>query len=496
MRVADIRMYATWALLALYCSLFLPMAILLVRYLDRRLPLPLVVTFPVVWTALEFFRSHFATGFSWYLLAHTQHDFLPVIQAADLGGVYTVSILVAAVNALLFEFLLTRQSFRLVFALGENVPQSPRKALVLSAAWVVLLAGGTLGYGYWQLANEDFAPGPRLALVQGNVPQSTRNDAWKESENAQEAADDLWDHYRLLSTLAAAAHPDLLVWPETSCPFAWVECLNGHEDSPIPRKDSLELAADMAKWWNSNILVGLNTHYTVEDQTKHRFNSALLIGANGRPVARYDKIHLVPYGEYVPFRSWLPFMNSLSPYDYDYSMTPGDQYTRFPLGDKFFGVVICYEDTDPALARKFVQPDGQYPVDFLVNITNDGWFNGTSEHEEHLAVSRFRAVETRRSLARAVNMGISAVIDSSGRVLAPQLVQKLDHRSLWKLPPGISAALPTQRWAEFKKTELVLLASIPIDQRKSLYARWGDWLPWSCWLLLGGDLTAAFFRRV
>jgi apolipoprotein N-acyltransferase len=250
----------------------------------------------------------------------------------------------------------------------------------------------------------------------------------------------------------------------------------------------------MAKWWKTNILVGLNTHYTVEDQTRTRFNSALLIDANGRPVGRYDKIHLVPYGEYVPFRSWLPFMNSLSPYDYDYSMTAGAQYTRFPLGDKFFGVVICYEDTDSSLARQYVQAGGQGPVDLLVNITNDGWFDGTSEHEEHLAVSRFRAVETRRSLARAVNMGISAVIDGSGRVLAPQLVQKKDHRSRWKLPPGTSAALPTNRWAEFKKNELVLLASIPIDRRRSLYARWGDWLPWSCWLFLGGAIAASFFR--
>jgi apolipoprotein N-acyltransferase len=204
-----------------------------------------------------------------------------------------------------------------------------------------------------------------------------------------------------------------------------------------------------------------------------RFNSALLIQPNGREGPRYDKMHRVPFGEYVPLRDWLPWMNQFAPYDFDYSIVPGDEFTRFPLGDHAFGVVICYEDTDPYLARQYVRPDRGQPVDFLINISNDGWFNGTSEHEEHLAICRFRAIECRRAVARSVNMGISAVIDGNGRV----------------------RELPGANWSESKKVAAVLPVNVPLDRRTSLYAAWGDWLPWTCWGLLGMGLVYGWVFR-
>jgi apolipoprotein N-acyltransferase len=204
-----------------------------------------------------------------------------------------------------------------------------------------------------------------------------------------------------------------------------------------------------------------------------RYNSALLLQPNGREGPRYDKMHRVPFGEYVPLRDCLPWMNQFAPYDFDYSIVPGAEFTRFPLGDYTFGVVICYEDTDPYLARQYVRPNRDRPVDFLINISNDGWFNGTSEHEEHLAICRFRAIECRRAVARSVNMGISAVIDGNGRV----------------------CALPAPTWAESKKTAAVLTANIPIDRRTSLYAAWGDWLPWTCWGLIGMGWVYSWVRR-
>jgi apolipoprotein N-acyltransferase len=156
-------------------------------------------------------------------------------------------------------------------------------------------------------------------------------------------------------------------------------------------------------------------------------------------------------------------MSVFAPYDFDYSIHSGECLARFPLGSYRFGVVICYEDTDPYLARQYARSDAAGPVvDFLLNISNDGWFDGTSEHEQHLAISRFRAVECRRAVARAVNMGISAVIDGNGRVIA----------------------LPGPSWDRSKKIAAVLAATIPIDQRASVYARWGDWLPWSCWVTI------------
>src|SRR5262249_13860533 len=139
----------------------------------------------------------------------------------------------------------------------------------------------------------------------------------------------------------------------------------------------------------------------------------------------------------VPFLDWLPFMKMFAPYDYDYSITAGEHLTRLKVktaaGEFAFGVLICYEDTDPFLARQYGRqhPDGA-PVDFLVKISNDGWFDGSSEHEEHLAISRFRAIESRRALCRSVNMGISAVIDSNGRVRGADGVGMNKNGTLWR----------------------------------------------------------------
>jgi apolipoprotein N-acyltransferase len=177
-------------------------------------------------------------------------------------------------------------------------------------------------------------------------------------------------------------------------------------------------------------------------------------------------MHRVPFGEYVPFVDWMPFLKKLTPYEgMEYSVEAGTEWTRFPVKDKAgttfkFGVLICYEDSDSPLAREYVR--GRDPVDFLVNISNDGWFKGTQEHEEHLAVSRFRAVECRRSLVRAVNMGVSAVVDPNGKVIA----------------------LPGKTWADSKAVSGVVTAAVPIDRRTSYYARWGDWLPWTVWGIL------------
>jgi apolipoprotein N-acyltransferase len=172
-------------------------------------------------------------------------------------------------------------------------------------------------------------------------------------------------------------------------------------------------------------------------------------------------MHLVPFGEYVPLGNVLPFMKVFTPYKHDYACRPGENWTRFPLpanGERYtFGCLICYEDSDPSLAREYVATE---PVDFLVNISNDGWFNGTEEHEQHLAICRFRAVETRRSVVRAVNMGISGAIDPDGRVIA----------------------LPAGAWGESKKVQVVVAADVPIDRRRTRYAALGDWVPGVCWL--------------
>jgi apolipoprotein N-acyltransferase len=505
MHVADDRMYITWIALAFYCALFTPAGVWLVRRLDRSTRLPLVVTVPLVWPALEYFRGTFLGGFGWYFLGHSQHAFLPVIQVVDLGGVYVVTVIVAAVNALVFEWLFALPLFRRLFALPE-VPRPLRwPGLLLHTGIVGLLVAGDLGYGFWRLGQDQFTLGPRVALVQGSVPQSVRNDT---SGGSEEAGQQMFDHYNVLSQVAAhqQPRPELVVWPETCYPDCWTEVAPDLPAEQVPRDwrewvaSSQGLARDAPLLWPTNVLLGMDSRVLGADGRRRLYNSSVLIRKNGEYAGRYDKMHLVPFGEYVPLRDWVPWMNQLSPYDFDYSVTPGERWTRFALAGYHFGMVICYEDTDPTLARQYVRAGAEPQADFLINTSNDGWFNGTSEHEEHLAMARFRAIECRRSLLRAVNMGISALVDPNGRVLEPRkrLVRvpisgkeatAVREIPVWEVPAGDAAELPLGRWGEFKKVPGVLIAAVPIDHRFSLYAAWGDWLPWTCWLALGLGLA-------
>jgi apolipoprotein N-acyltransferase len=534
LRVADWRMMAfAWPGLALYCSLYFPVAIFLLRFLDRRSRLPLTLTLPVVWVALEYVRSFLLGGFAWYFLGYALHDYLPIIQIADLGGVYAVSFLVAAVNGLFFEAAYALPWYRRMLVGAAAAPSWGRWVLFGQAAAVVAVASAALGYGEWRLSQFVHKPGPRVALIQGNVPQQIRNDG--------KAAGVMTDHFALLSRIAAGQNADLIVWPETSYikrfetptgPVYVNEWEDVAADAPaadVPvewkigaRFSRVELAAPESLQAGTNVLLGLDAAVWEAEGHARRYNSAVLIDKDGECLGRYDKIHCVPFGEYVPFRDALPFLQKFAPYDDgDLNLCPGRETTHFPLnagakGAFTFGVVICYEDTDPQRARPYLGGDGRPPVDFLLNTSNDGWFDGTCEHDEHLAMCRFRAVECRRTVARAVNMGISAVIDGNGEVLNlepdqagptwetikadPKMAELFPDEAgplVWRLAHGrnLPRGLPTYRWSQFKKAAGVLVAEIPLDRRESFYVRWGDWLPWACWLTLGGGIVVGILRR-
>jgi apolipoprotein N-acyltransferase len=480
-RVAHPMMYFAWIGLAIYCSLYFPLALFLIRRLDRR-GVPLWLSVPIVWTSLEYLRAHFPTGFSWleplglqhlvgfgwYFLGYTQHDYLPLIQVADLTGVYGLSFVIAAVNALVFLWLQRLSAL------------APATRPIMGTALTACLLVMTAAYGYWRLDHAPFSERPTVALIQGNLPQ--------EQKNAR--GETMATHFLRLSDAAAqpssdGGKPDLIVWPETACPDDWYDRASRDQRIPMPQereKARRELAAYVAARWHANTLFGLNTIEFEGEQQTGKFNSAVLISDKGIPIDRYDKIHLVPFGEYVPLRSTFPWLQVFTPYKGDYSCDPGREWTRFHLrvGERVyrFAVLICYEDTDPSMARRYALPESkdgneEPPVDFLVNISNDGWFRGSSEHEEHLAVCRFRAVETRRAVIRAVNMGISGIIDADGRVVR----------------------LPAESWAASKAVEAVVRGAVPLDERSSLYARLGDWLPLACWATLALGLVLPLFWR-
>jgi apolipoprotein N-acyltransferase len=521
MRVADIRMYGTWAMLATYCAVYFPAAIFLIRKVDRGTALPLVITVPVVWTALEFLRSFLLTGFAWYYLGHTQHAFLPMIQIADVAGAYGVTFLLAAANAWIFAVLFRQTWFKAFFHLSvekkptdvtfyaENrKPKSEKRPswLAFQGLAVLIAIAAALFYGFWRLDQEDFLPGPRLALLQGNVDQRLRNAA--DNEKEVHARLDINKHYMELCRVALKQEPrpDLLVWPETSFHSRWYDVSAKLPPHKTPLEwvqkgaQIQELLGLMAKTMKTNSLLGVNSRILNEHGESDQYVSALLVTSDGHWDQRYDKIHRVPFGEYVPFKDWPlvgALMNYFAPYEDGYEVRRGERLTRFKLGKHHFGVVICFEDTDPYLARQYSRPDQDGPaVDFLINASNDGWFDGTSEHDEHLAICRFRAIECRRAVARSVNMGISAVIDSNGKVLQPRLFGRSGPYQSWEVveQDGKIPELPTGRWSDFKKVPGVVGATIPIDSRVSLYAYLGDWLPWTCWAVIGLGIVISMWR--
>jgi apolipoprotein N-acyltransferase len=482
MRVAHPAMYASWLMLAIYCSICQSAAIYFVRRLDR-VGLPLWLAVPIAWVSVEYFRSHFPSGFAWleplglrnpigfgwYMLGHTQHAFIPLIQLADLTGVYGLTFLVGMVNGLIYHIATNFDSWRAWVRMpGEPLPVTPKARLVVGGLFLFAVVSGQFKLSM----HAPFADGPEVALIQGNVPQDIKNTGGAEMR----------DHFHRLADQAArppegTRKPDLVVWPETSYLVPWFDVADGVDPGSLSRDErrwynlcAADVREDMRDW-RVPTLLGLNALERGKEEKPWKYNSALLVDATGKPVGRYDKMHLVPFGEYVLFGETLPFMRTLTPYEGDYSCKPGTRWTRFPVtvGERtyHFACLICYEDSDATLARHYVRP-GAEGVDFFVNISNDGWFDGTEEHEQHLAIDRFRAVETRRGIVRAVNMGISAIVDPDGRV----------------------RALPGADWASSKKVEGVVRGAVPIDTRETYYARFGDWLPVLCWFLV----VAGFVR--
>ncbi len=479
--------------MSLYCSLYFPLALFLLRRLDRP-KLPFALTLPLVWVALEYFRAHFPTGFpfmksanafqligfGWYFLGYTQHAVLPLLQAADLGGVYLVSAVVASVNGMVYEWALRARPFQWLLGLPRAWrPYTFHREVVVTAG-TALFALIIVGYGSYRLIHPPFANGPRVAALQESIPQNEKM--------GDEAS--LFQRYNLLSTNAGGASPvpDLIVWPETCFPYPWYQLSEGADLATVPDEVRKGLEANAAlgefakKNWRANTLLGLNA-VDYDGRQMWKSNSALLVRPGGKiDPARYDKMHLVPFGEYVPLKETFPWLQAFTPYTHDYSCRPGESFTTFAIQpmdpkvkkrDLTFGVLICYEDSDPSIAREYNPSSGRPGADFLVNMSNDGWFDGSEQHEQHFAICRFRAVESRRSVVRAVNMGISGIIDPDGRV----------------------KELPDYEWGDSKKKVAIVSGEVPLDSRGSFYALAGDWVPGLCWALLVAGLGLARWRE-
>jgi apolipoprotein N-acyltransferase len=335
-------------------------------------------SFPVLWVAFELIRSYVPVlGFPWASLGYSQYRTLPLIQISDLTGVYGVSFLIAFANVVFYRmWIWTRK-------LEEPYP-------VRSFTALLLLLIVTLAYGFGALKTVDKGTVQRVLLVQGNIAQDVKwNPAFAESTVAT---------YERLSRQGCQSSGTLVVWPESALPFY----LQG-DARYAARVQSL--ASEL-----KSCLVTGSPAVEREQGTTRFLNSAFMISAAGAVVGRSDKMHLVPFGEYVPLAPLLPFVNKLVAGVGDYS--PGKQVVPLETPEGKVGVLICFEGIFPEVARAYVQ----HGAGLLVNITNDAWFGASSAPYQHLSMTVFRAVENRVPLVRAANTGISSVIDSKGHI--------------------------------------------------------------------------------
>ena len=381
-------------LLGLFLGLYVMSFAWAAGAIKQRLRMPLAIAAPLAWVTLEAIRSNFMTGFPYLLLGHSQIGNLRLMQIIDITGVYGVSFIVMCVNGLIADFFFVPKG------------RVPRQAMI-SAAVVAVLIGGAVLYGHLRIKWLNTQPGPEVAIVQANIPQEIKNEY-----TLDEARKALVKHQNLTSECMRHAEnrlnpelpPPLVIWPETALPGIY----NHPDNWVIEYRASLDRQM-MGKLGVRKMLLGAIMKDGDGEQRDIR-NSALLLHGQASEPERYDKMHLVPFGEYIPLRGLLPFVKTVVPIDVPFSS--GSEYKLFEHEGHKFGVVICYEDVFPGLVRKFVAKGAV----FIVNISNEGWFFKSAEADQHLAIARCRAIENRVGLVRGTNSGISCLIDPAGRV--------------------------------------------------------------------------------
>jgi apolipoprotein N-acyltransferase len=376
------------ALLIAYLSLFPALFALIVSRLWRTLGPQSLFAAPFVWVASELGRTVIMTGFPWVLLGYSQVPVLPVAQFASVVGVYGVSWLVAAVaSALAYAATVraTPHADRSRFTAAPYVP-----LLVCLALVAVIGAWGAARVNRGELTGS--GEPVSVGLIQGNVDQA---DKWDDRRAAG-----IFREYLMMTRRAIHEGAQIVLWPESSTPFYF------EEDRP-----GAEQVRAIARETQVPIVVGSDQIDRSTPLTRY-YNSAFLVRPDGSTGAVYRKMHLVPFGEYVPLKQLLFFAAPLVEAVSDFSA--GDEPVLLPVRDHLMSTAICYEIVYPDLVRQSVAAGSQ----LLSTITNDAWFGRTSAPYQHFAQAAMRAIENGRYLVRSANTGISGIVDPYGRVLA------------------------------------------------------------------------------
>jgi apolipoprotein N-acyltransferase len=367
------------AALVAYLALFPAVFALVMASLTRSGGASWLMAAPFAWVATELGRTYLFTGFPWVLLGYSQVSVIPVAQLASVASVYGVSALVVAVSAGLA-------------ILASRDPHGWRSSMPLVGALVATAAIAVWGAvrvsrGALLTAGEAI----RVGLVQGNIEQG---DKWNPNR-----AREILERYLHMSRETIEQGAQLVVWPEASMPTMY-----GEDQAATARIRALAVA--------SNVPLLIGSDQVERGQMSRYYNSAVLVRADGSTGGVYHKMHLVPFGEYVPAKNFFFFASRLVEAVSDFSA--GRSATLLPVGDRPVSVGICYEIVYPDLVRQFVAAGSE----LLTTITNDAWFGVTSAPHQHFAQAAMRAIENGRYLVRAANTGVSGIVDPYGRVTA------------------------------------------------------------------------------
>lgn len=362
----------------LYLGLFWGLFSWFFSLLGRRFPISRYFIIPFIWVAFEFILTHLLTGFPWGLLGYAQYQNLPFIQIASVTGIYGLSFLVVLLQSLFALSMIHRR--RWFFFVG------------LSVVLLVHL-GGFISMKSAPKSSISF----QASVIQGNVSSDIYWDRISTEEIVQ-----LFERHAELTEQASADGAQLIIWPEFSVPL----CFSCPYGIYLEFKNRLLRFAEES---GKTLLIGTNETKHGKDADEY-FNTALCIGPD-QNYSEYYKIHLVPFGEYTPYKKVFSFINTVTHAIGD--ITPGEQFILHEVNGIPFGSPICFEIAFPDLVRRFVEKGAH----FLCTITNDGWYGKSSAPHQHFAIAVLRAVENRRYLLRSATTGISGIVDPYGRVL-------------------------------------------------------------------------------
>ena len=424
----------------------------------RRMPLKYRMQWPLqcalAWVGLECLRGWMLTGFPWNFLANSQLDIVPLALFASITGVLGVSLVVAWCSVSLLvattgsAHLRGAERYKRVGV--DAAPALGFLALALIVSWLYTNSRER------QITKRDEL---RIAMVQPSISQQVIFDSY----NVLDKAVERWEKMEELTFEANATKPNIIIWPEASAPIGVLQKLDGSRQYGAP-------IAKLAKNLGTPMIAG--TDEAVEEMvgTKksiRRHNSCLLLDRHGNVGGTYRKRHLVMFGEYVPLEKWFPFLRNFVPVEM--SFVPGDGPKVFDLGKAKAAPIICFEDVVYPMVRKAATEE----VDFLVNLTNDGWFGESNQQWQHARTAAFRAIETGRPLVRCTNNGLTCWVDRFGRI------HKLEEADIYA--PGIRVAeIPLVDHANGKAT---------------FYQRTGDWLGWGSVIAFGLMLVWRFWPK-